>query len=623
MATQTYTVIADAVNVRNLPATNGTVVRVLFQGQQILIDSDVQQTTADGWLWRRIAGASDQWVAEVNQTTNFRLIELVDDTVNPPDTSAEQFRVTADALNIRSAPSVSGSILGMLRQGEVVELIVDNQQTTHPWVWRRLAGSQERWIAEKNLDTSERFLEKIETTVEPPENGNGNGNGSGEGNGGGDGGGSVVDPEPEDTETYIARTILNVRSQPTIANNVIGQISQGQQVKLIADVQQIDGRGFVWRRIENDAEQWVAEGNRNNQAIFLQRIDDGGEGGGVIGRVQTSGTGFLLDGKAFRFVGGNLREFPFYTTHAMEHANANHQRLQLEGIRNMGMRVVRMHVCHREIDINQTKVLVRDALDQIHRHNLLAIMVLNDALFSNFYIPDDQPFHTETMGHLHKRYFLQRGYEQNYLPFVKLLVADLKDHPAIFAWELGNEYAIHPQPASAQDGNAFLNFASHVSDTIRGIDPNHLITTGLINVNQVKPSTEDHRAYAKRLYSLPNLDFGTVHFYQSHPGHTNSEEDRCRPDLEVLKSLNKPTIVEEFGATAGNNNRFEYTRDNLQEWFDLGAVGFMQWGLSITNSDINAGDNLHGLDNFSPNNRDLFQPLFNLYKSWADRLSNG
>ena len=42
----------------------------------------------------------------------------------------------------------------------------------------------------------------------------------------------------------------------------------------------------------------------------------------------------------------------------------------------------------------------------------------------------------------------------------RVLDQALDNHPAVLAWELGNEFAIQPQPSSDDDYNSFIAFAS-------------------------------------------------------------------------------------------------------------------------------------------------------------------
>src|SRR5690606_30858364 len=111
----------------------------------------------------------------------------------------------------------------------------------------------------------------------------------------------------------------------------------------------------------------------------------------------------------------------------------------------------------------------------------------------------------------------------------------------------------------------------------------------------------------------PNLDFLTVHFYED-----NGEEQNSLLDLEIARQVNKPLIVEEWGARGGN--RAELTAAKLAFWFDHGASGFMQWGLCATQFNIGVGDDEFGLDRYADGNRDHYQPLCDLYRDWGRRL---
>ena len=73
--------------------------------------------------------------------------------------------------------------------------------------------------------------------------------------------------------------------------------------------------------------------------------------------------------------------------------------------------------------------------------------------------------------------FYSSGFRTNYVPWVREVVTRYKDHPAVFAWELGNEIKHNPNPT------IFKSFCKEVSDTIRSIDTRHLITVGMISTH--------------------------------------------------------------------------------------------------------------------------------------------
>ncbi len=524
--------------------------------------------------------------------------------------------VQADRVNVRREPRIEdGNIVAGFVKGDPLEVLVYRaEQSPDGWVWRQLVDSDKHWVAEYNTDFPEFRLLDTEKPDIHAESG---------------------------SETVVTMTGLRLRSGPQIANNVLETLPSGTKLALVAGVKELGSLGWVWRKLADRDSAWAAEYNARTGERLLETLPetkvlepatqpkkpsvpvttDPVQPAVVVtkGRVRISGRKFLLDGQPFRFTGANLREFPFYArSDVLPHAKEGHQRDQLNTMKDMKMRVVRMHVCHRNVSVQDALPLVRKALDLVHSYDMVAIVVLNDAL-GTFWVPGDERFHVHALGHLDKTaYFHQEGYRENYLPYLRKMVETYKDHPAIFAWELGNEYAIHPQPCSGADSEAFLRFAQVASDTIRSLDASHLITIGLVNTGHVAPNDGtgvDRITFGKKLYGLPNIDFATVHFYGD-----NSEEQNSLPDVEIMKQVNKPLIVEEWGTPEGS--RSEQTASKMEFWIASGAQGFMQWGLSATPFDIGVGDNKHGMDPYAPGNRNHYHGLLQTYRGWSERLMN-
>jgi len=172
------------------------------------------------------------------------------------------------------------------------------------------------------------------------------------------------------------------------------------------------------------------------------------------------------------------------------------------------------------------------------------------------------------------RDFFADGYRTNYLPFVEYIVRRFRDHPWIFAWELGNELKYEPDP------QIFLRFARNVSKRIWELDPLHMITTGMISTKHGGLNEEQK----ERLYDLPYLHFLTVHNYEG------QNED----DSPLAQVLGKPLIVEEAGFAHGN--RALRVRNDMDRWFGRGARGYMQWGFMATPQDNGDGDVQYGMD---------------------------
>ena len=72
------------------------------------------------------------------------------------------------------------------------------------------------------------------------------------------------------------------------------------------------------------------------------------------------------------------------------------------------------------------------------------------------------------------------NYEVHYKPWVRQLVSDLSESPAILGWQLGNELKARNNVRNGiEDGyDWYLDFVKDMTDTIRSVDKNHLIFVG-------------------------------------------------------------------------------------------------------------------------------------------------
>lgn len=72
------------------------------------------------------------------------------------------------------------------------------------------------------------------------------------------------------------------------------------------------------------------------------------------------------------------------------------------------------------------------------------------------------------------------NYEVHYKPWVRRLVGDLAESPAIMGWQLGNELKARNNARNGiEDGYEwYLDFIKDMTDTIRSVDKNHLVFVG-------------------------------------------------------------------------------------------------------------------------------------------------
>jgi len=153
--------------------------------------------------------------------------------------------------------------------------------------------------------------------------------------------------------------------------------------------------------------------------------------------------------------------------------------------------------------------------------------------------------------------------------YVKELVTKYKDSPAIMAWELANEPrcgadAKRNLPRSDNCGPELLSsWIAEMSDYIRSLDGNHLITWG--GEGEFNGKSDDW-AYAgadggdfDHELSLPNIDFGTFHSYPDWWSKTVEwTEQWIRDHGEAGRKAGKPVVHEEYGWLTPDK-RQEYT----------------------------------------------------------------
>lgn len=306
--------------------------------------------------------------------------------------------------------------------------------------------------------------------------------------------------------------------------------------------------------------------------------------------VRTDGTKFTVNDRSLRFIGVNIRGLLHYGDHRLlRHSHPGHADEQLDAAQQMGARVVRVFVANRHLGMKETGNRLYNTLEKLKHRDMYAILSFTDVHHdTGFNVPGDSRFYQD--NRLNKAWF-EGGYKQNYQPFVEYLTNRFKDHPRIFAWELGNELKAWVPGVVLPD--LFIKFAKDISNRIRELDKNHLITTGIINSGNLGCNPQQ----ARRLYSLPNIDFITAHIYYSEQRMNQwmkLEAQRADADALLAKQLNIPFIIEEIGFEGGDRAR--QTEKHLHKWFDQKQVaGFMQWGFMGTNQDIGDGDNRFGL----------------------------
>ena len=155
----------------------------------------------------------------------------------------------------------------------------------------------------------------------------------------------------------------------------------------------------------------------------------------------------------------------------------------------------------------------------------------------------------------------------------------LKDEPAVFAWELANEPRCSTDPQAEND--VLYNWAKEMSEYVKSIDSNHMVSVGdegFFNkeygyYNDI--TTSNYPFYGaegvdfEKLMTIDTIDFGTPHLYLDQWGlkHTGTGQDDLlwfKMHGEYCAEIGKPVILEEFGLTDKTIRDSEYA-----QWFEV------------------------------------------------------
>lgn len=195
------------------------------------------------------------------------------------------------------------------------------------------------------------------------------------------------------------------------------------------------------------------------------------------------------------------------------------------------------------------------------------------------------------------------NYEVFYKPWVRDLVSDLSESPAIMGWQLGNELKARNNVRNNIDYGYewYLDFVKDMTDTIRSVDKNHLVLVGAQYFAELtdipyRPGSGGIEPYLRTKY-LQSVDqmakacgrycwnIWPLTFYDFNPYPAD--------DAMVLQRGGVATLSTEFGFTLGTKdeeqvrfggNRVTALRSGLNRpWQDVDGVWHdSEWSLSET-----------------------------------------
>jgi mannan endo-1,4-beta-mannosidase len=175
------------------------------------------------------------------------------------------------------------------------------------------------------------------------------------------------------------------------------------------------------------------------------------------------------------------------------------------------------------------------------------------------------------------------------------------EEPAILAWELANEPRCENDDGSriADGEDVLVSWIWEMATLIRSKDCRHLIAVGdegFFHHPKMGRNTlfnGVHGASYERFLGVGPVDFGTFHMYASMAGNTDLRAFGnmwIREHVQAGARANKPAVLEEYGASIGQNglrnsdDRAALYRDWLQDASNLGAAGALVWMIGLPKS---------------------------------------
>ncbi|MCM3619265.1 SH3 domain-containing protein [Sutcliffiella horikoshii] len=196
-ANRTVVVATDVLNVRETPETDGVIISKVQRGESYpVVDSQGE------WLKIQVTSTKAGWVASflVKESS-----EGARSTASRAASSAT-VQVLTDDLRMRSGPGTNFSVVGTLHSSaSAVQYLEENEN----WVKVHFDGV-EGWVAKEYVTIAAKKQEApAEQPAEPSE-------------------------EAQGKVAIITTDGLNIRSEPSTQGEVLGSLSDGQQVEVLA-----------------------------------------------------------------------------------------------------------------------------------------------------------------------------------------------------------------------------------------------------------------------------------------------------------------------------------------------------------------------------------------------------
>lgn len=253
--------------------------------------------------------------------------------------------------------------------------------------------------------------------------------------------------------------------------------------------------------------------------------------------ITTIDGNFYLNNKLFRFIGTNMYE--------LANVNSATTEKMIRDAANEGFQVIRFWAFEP-----MEKKKLKEICDLVKDYGIKVIPVMAD------------PWGYLQAYKINSEWY-KEDYKKHYLNYIIDIIESLKNRPEILLWELINE----PSTNSFSD---IYNFAKNVSEKIKKVNSNHLISLGTIGGigDKFGGAFSRFKIYNyKNLYSLKSLDALSIHDYSFN----SSLLERLDVLLRFKGNRRSAKLLENIGKTINYIPQYmdKITLNNFDRTFDF------------------------------------------------------
>lgn len=332
------------------------------------------------------------------------------------------------------------------------------------------------------------------------------------------------------------------------------------------------------------------------------------------GFVYANGTKLQLNGDDFRFIGVNVygaaNDRGVYDCGPSSDYGSNPDRYldsMFSYLNSRGVNAVRFWAFQRFTDGGNDFSSIDRLISYARRYNVRLIPVLenqwSDCTFGGY------KFNSWYSGGYLSPY---GDYSLSYRNYVEKIVTRYRDEPTILMWQLMNE-AESKATDGREDPVSLYNFATNMSQFIKSIDMNHLVSLGTIGTGQ--PGTENENFY--NLHNIGTIDVVEAHDYgHDREAFPSEPYNSIAVDLNTAQGLDKPFFIGEAGIKSNCGSCFSESEraslfdSKISALFENGGVGYLIW--QWDNGEGNSGTSCRGFDDYCFTEGD---PLLNVIQN--------